>query len=230
MHTFMSTVRGLPLVRLMHLVSPSLPTGAFAYSQGIEAAVDLGWVSAVEDLEDWLAPQMHSTLARLDLPLLLRMHRATAHDDWRALAHWSDMLIASRETGELRLEESNRGRALIDLLVNLEVRDADARRSTIVRCQVAGFAFAACRWGIGAADTALGYAWAWLENLVLAAVKIIPLGQTQGQRVLSHLAAELPAVLATARTLKDHEIGAGNPAMALASCRHETQYTRLFRS
>jgi len=226
----MPTDPSLPLLRLLHLVSPSLPIGAFTYSQGIEWAVEIGWIRDAADLEAWLADQRDSTLARLDLPLLLRMHRACADDDLAWLNRWSDLLLSHRETGELRQEEVNRGRALADLLVKLDLPDACAWRDDLARCQAAGFAFAATRWQMHASDAALGYGWAWLENLVLAAVKLIPLGQTEGQQALQRLTTALPAALATALALPDDEIGAGNPALALASSRHETQYTRLFRS
>jgi urease accessory protein len=226
----MPTDPGLPLLRLLHLVSPSLPIGAFTYSQGIEWAVEIGWIRDAADLDAWLAGQRDSTLARLDLPLLLRMHRACADDDLARLNRWTDLLLAHRETGELRQEEVNRGRALADLLVRLDLPDAAAWRDDLARCQAAGFAFAATRWQIHARDAALGYGWAWLENLVLAAVKLIPLGQTEGQQALQRLTTVLPAALATALALPDDKIGAGNPALALSSSRHETQYTRLFRS
>ncbi len=226
----MPTNSRLPLLRLLHLVSPSLPIGAFTYSQGIEWAVEAGWIRDVRDLEDWLADQVHSTLARVDLPLLLRMAGAIADNDSARLKRWSDWLIACRETSELRQEEANRGRALADLLVKLDLPDAVLWRNDLVRCQSAGFAFAASRWQIAPDEAALGYGWSWLENLALAAVKIIPLGQTAGQQVLHRLANKLPATVSTAQTLTDGEIGASNPALALASSRHETQYTRLFRS
>ncbi len=226
----MPTKTGLPLLRLLHLVSPSLPIGAFTYSQGIEWAVEAGWIRDAGDLESWLADQMHSSLARLDLPLLLRMVRAVADNDSARLSRWCDLLLAYRETRELRQEEANRGRALADLLVKLDLPDAAPWRDDLARCQVAGFAFAATRWQIAPDEATLGYGWSWLENLVLAAVKLIPLGQTAGQQVLQRLTNDLPTAVSTAHALPDDEIGAGNPALALASSRHETQYTRLFRS
>lgn len=226
----MPTESGVPLLRLLHLVSPSLPTGAFAYSQGIEWAVEAGWIRNATDVEDWLSDQMDSMLAHIDLPVLLRLRGAVAARDVAQLNRWIDELLASRETSELRQEELNRGRALADLLVSLELCDAQAWREHLARCQAAGFAFAATRWSIPADHTAFGYAWAWLENLVLAAVKIVPLGQTDGQRVLGRLTAGLTAAVGTALALDDGDIGSGNPAMAIASSRHETQYTRLFRS
>jgi len=220
----------LAVVRLLHLVSPTLPTGAFTYSQGIEWAVEAGWLRTAADLEGWAMDQLEQSIARLDLPLLPRMAQAVAANDAAAIKHWIDLLLAGRESAELRAEEGQRGRALADLLLAWEMPGADLLRAVLARSQLAGFAFAGQRWGIDARAMALGYAWAWAENLVLAGVKIVPLGQRQGQQLLARLAGELPTAVAVAQSLADEEIGASTPAMAIASANHETQYTRLFRS
>lgn len=228
--TTMITEGDTRLLRLLQLVSPSLPIGGFTYSQGIEWAVESGWIRGMGDLEDWLADLLHGPLAQVDLPLLLRLQAAAEARDREAFATWIDWLLASRETAELRAEESNRGRALADLLVAWGLEGAGNWRPDLARSQAAGFAFAAAAWAIEPRVAATGYAWAWLEGLVLAAVKIVPLGQTQGQQALARLAAQIPRALELALTLGDDGIGASSPALAIASSRHETQYTRLFRS
>ena len=220
----------LPLLRLIHLVSPSLPVGGFTYSQGLEWAVEAGWVRGAEDLEAWLADQIETGVVYLDLPLLVRMQAAAAERDQAAMAGWIDWLLAGRETAELRREEGDRGRALADLLVAWGLDQALTWKPQLARSQAAGFAYAAAVWRIGSTAAAAGYAWAWLENLVLAAVKLVPLGQTQGQQVLARLAALVPGAVETAMAIPDDEIGASLPALAIASSAHETQYTRLFRS
>jgi len=220
----------LPLLRLLQLVSPSLPIGGFAYSQGIEWAVEAGWIRSAEQLQAWLLDQLGNPMVDLDLPLLIRMHDATRVRDLVAMIRWIDWLLAARETSELRAEEANRGRALADLLVAWELAGVRDWKTTLARSQAAGFAFAAAAWDIPVRNAAQGYAWGWLEQLVLAGIKIIPLGRAQGQQILQRLAAEVPAVVAKALTLADHEIGASTPALAIASSAHETQYTRLFRS
>lgn len=219
-----------PLLRLLHLVSPALPTGAFSYSQGIEWAVERGWIRTVEDLECWLADQMDASLSWLDLPLLARMHEAAAARDREGMQRWIDWLLAGRETAELRAEEAQRGRALAELLVALDLAGARPWQALLARSQAAGFAFAAAAWAIPPREAAIGYTWAWLENLVLAAVKLVPLGQTQGQRALARLVAQVPALVERALSVGEGEIGASSPALAIASSAHETQYTRLFRS
>ncbi|WP_303909527.1 urease accessory protein UreF, partial [Thiohalomonas denitrificans] len=133
-------------------------------------------------------------------------------------------------TAELRAEERARGKAMTSLLVQLEVAGAAELRETLRLCQAAGFALAASRWGVSLEEAATGYAWTWLENLVLAGVKLIPLGQTAGQRLSLALGAKIPAAVNHGLGLADPAIGASAPAAALASSLHETQYTRLFRS
>lgn len=217
-------------LRLMQLVSPALPIGAFTYSQGLEWAVEAGWVKDTQTLTDWLHGLMEDSLGQLELPILKRLYLACADRDVAAIADWGRQLYAGRETRELRAEELQRARALIGLLVNLEVPAASEWRASLGHCQAAPFALAAVHWEVGIEDCLLGYAWGWLENQVAAAIKLVPLGQTDGQRVQLDLAGHLPAVVARAMSLEDEELGAGAPALAIASARHETQYTRLFRS
>lgn len=220
----------LARLRLMQLVSPALPIGAFTYSQGLEWAVEQGWVDNAAHLQDWLRGLIDDGLAQLELPVLLRLYQACEAGNEAMVQLWGRRLYASRETRELRQEELNRARALVALLTDLGIAQARDWRSALSHCQAAPFALAAVYWGIGERDCALGYAWGWLENQVAAAVKLVPLGQTDGQRVQLALASELPQALAQALAIDDHAIGASAPALAIASARHETQYTRLFRS
>jgi urease accessory protein len=192
--------------------------------------VECGWIDSAESLGEWLEDQLMTTILHLDLPVLQRLHKATLERDVDGLESWSQFLLASRETAELQQEEANRGRALADLLVALEVPNAQTWKPILASCQAAGFATAANGWQIPYRDAAGGYAWSWLENLVLAAVKIIPLGQTEGQQLLARLAQKLPDAVERSLCITDDMIGASNPALAIASSRHETQYTRLFRS
>lgn len=223
-------IESLPLLRLLHLASPSLPVGAFTYSQGLEWAVEAGWVKGADEVEAWLKNLLIDTLPGTDIALLARMYRACEADDPNALARCCDTLYALRETAELRLEESNRGRAMSRLLVDLEIPYSDAWHETLARTQLAGFTLAATQWRIPLETAGVAWAWSWLENLVLAAVKIIPLGQTAGQRILLRLTPEIPPVVQLGLKVPDEALGASAPAQAIASSRHETQYTRLFRS
>lgn len=230
-----TTIEGHPsLLRLLQLVSPSLPVGAFAYSQGLEWAVEAGWVCDEPTLEDWLSDQLAQALTWVDLPLLLRMLDAASCGAATPMGAWVDELIALRETAELRAEETNRGRALAELLHALGVLDSREHeadwRAILARSSLAGFAYAAAAWEIDHSDALAGYAWSWSENLTLAGLKLVPLGQTAGQRILTRLAGRIPAAVEQARRVPDAEIGASMPALAIASSLHETQYTRLYRS
>ena len=218
----------LAQLRLHQLVSPALPIGGFTYSQGLEWAVESGWVSDVETLSDWLLGLINDGLAHLDLPVLLRLYRACQASDQETLRSWSLHLLAARESAELRAEERNRARALVGLLDKLGVSDVASWRDDLLHCQAAPYALAAVRWGIPLHDSLQGYAWSWLENQVAAAIKLIPLGQTDGQRVLLDVAQALPA--AVADEVAEDEAMAVTPVLVTASACHETQYTRLFRS
>jgi len=219
----------LALLRLFHLVSPALPVGAYAYSQGLEYAVHAGWVTSEAGTLDWLRGLVRFGLGTLDLPILRRLHGAWQADDAGAVTHWNARLIAARESAELRAEERHLGAALARVLIELDVpeavmwRERDAAFATL-------FSLAAVRWQIPAAATLSGYLWAWLENQVLAAVKLVPLGQSAGQRLLHALTDDLPTVVARAMTESDAAIGTSALSQVLAACRHESQYSRLFRS
>jgi len=220
----------VPLLRLMHLISPSLPIGSFTYSQGIEWAVEYGWIKTADDLAKWLDNQLHTSVMHLDIPVLQRLYTAVEHGNTDDLRYWIEYLNASRETAELLQEEKNRGRALTDLLIGLDIPHAAQWKPLLAQNQSAAFALAAVHWQIPLKHAAYGYVWSWLENLVLAAVKIIPLGQTQGQQLLHRMTPALPEVVKTGLAVPDEAIGASLPALAIASSQHETQYTRLFRS
>jgi urease accessory protein len=216
----------LALLRLMHLVSPALPVGAYAYSQGLESAVELGWVHDVGGAQDWLAGVMHNGLARLELPVLLRFMRATSDEQWQ---HWNQWLLAARETDELYREDTQLGAALRKILATLEIAvPPPLQRGDI--SFVTAFALAGRAFGIAPATLAMGLAWSWLENQVAAATKLIPLGQTQALRILDALIPQLAALPTQALLLDDDEIGATLPGLVMASSFHQTQYSRLFRS
>jgi len=225
-----STDPALARLRLLHLVSPSLPVGAFTYSQGLEWAVECGWVRDEPGLGDWVQDLLETGIAGLEIPLLKRLYQSAASNDPETFACWSGYLVASRETRELREEERNRGRALASLLPHLDVPLAAEYLPHLKRCQLAGFALAAAHWRIDLPEAAAGYAWGWLESMVLAGVKIIPLGQTAGQRIIAGLTPRISALVQRALSIPDEAIGASCTAQAIASSRHETQYTRIYRS
>jgi urease accessory protein len=225
-----TTADALPLLRLLQLASPVLPVGAFNFSQGLEFAVEQGWVRDGPEATGWILGIAAHTVASLDVPLLLRMHRAwSAGDAPRALL-LSRELVAARETQESRAEERHMGQALAKVLGEFGIDSARAWQREPGASFAAMFALAASEAHAPARDTAVAYLWAWAENQVLAAVKLIPLGQTEGQRALETIRRRIPDLIGKSESLADDGIGAAVPLAMMASCWHETQYTRLFRS
>lgn len=220
----------LAFLRLLQLASPALPVGAFNFSQGLEYANDAGWVTDERQAGAWIIGNAQHSIATLDLPLLLRLHAAWSQDDEPQARRLSRELLASRETAELRAEELHMGQALARVLIEYGIEAARPWQRHDGATYAAMFALAGVSAGASADDCALAYAWAWAENQVTAAVKLLPLGQSAGQRLLESLRQRIPSLLETARNATDADIGAATPGAMLASCWHETQYTRLFRS
>jgi len=220
-----SHAQRVALLRLMHIVSPALPVGAYAYSQGLESVVELGWIHDEASARDWLRGVLLSGLARLELPTLLLLMRSD-DEQWGVL---NQRLLAARETEELYREDTQLGAALRKILVTLQI----ALPSPLVQGDisfVAAFTLAGRHFGIDAPTLATGLAWSWLENQVAAATKLIPLGQTQALRIFDVLIADVANAVAIAQALPVEEIGATLPGVVMASCFHQTQYSRLFRS
>jgi urease accessory protein len=221
------------LVRLLQLASPTLPVGAYSYSQGLESAVEAGIVRDSGGAEAWIVGLLEHSTARLEAPIFLRLIDAWQRDDARAVEAWNALLLASRETAEFRAETAQMGYSLARLLT--DIGDLDGQSLAVLHALeectfAAAFALAAAKWGISGEDALLAYLWAWLENQVMAAVKSVPLGQTDGQRLLHAMGGRLDGIAARAATLADDELGSFVPGLALLSSRHETQYSRLFRS
>jgi urease accessory protein len=219
------------LLSLMQLVSPALPIGAFAYSQGLETVIERGWVESEEAMAEWLHGVMSHSLSALEVPVLVRLYAAWQQNDEVTVEQWNDFLLASRETAELAEEERQLGRALARLLRDLNVDGAEpwSRRGKEPTLG-AMFALAACRWQVPLADALRGFLWAWCENQVAAAVKLIPLGQTAGQRLLLQVRSAIAPAVAAGMALADDEIGQAPFGLSMASAWHESQYSRLFRS
>jgi len=226
----MEAVLSLALPRLLQLCSPALPVGAYAYSQGLEYAVERGWVRDEASAGDWILGLLNHSLRRLDLPIFVRLYAA-----WRAMnsteiRRWNARLYASREAAELQREDQHLGAALARLLTDLGIVEAECWRNAPRVCFATLFSLATVKWEIALPAGAAGYAWAWVENQVAAATRLIPLGQTASQRLLIAAGPALIDAVRDGLALPDEEIGAAAPGLALAGALHETQYSRLFRS
>lgn len=222
------------LLGLLWLASPALPVGGFSYSEGLEAAVEAALVRDEASAQAWLLDQLRLGLGRSELPLVVAAIKAWRRDDDERVRELNDWLLATRDTAEARLQTEQMGRSLAAWLAQRP--DTDVRRATTLSALPPAPTYPVA-WALGAAgtqatprDAALAYAFGWAENLVQAALKAVPLGQSAGQRILGALAEAIPATVGTALDLPDSERLASLPGLAILGARHEIQYSRLFRS
>ncbi len=217
------------LLSLMQLASPSLPIGAFAYSQGLEQAIDIGFVSDRSSLESWCREMLVSGLAKLDAPILIRLKAACDRADQEAFCYWNQYLLAARETAELYQEDIQLGHAMKRL-----ANGQGWCKAEITLPESPGFmavyALAASCLQLEDRLLVTGFFWSWLENQLAVACKTIPLGQTDAQTLINTLKSLLAELVESAASLRDEELGGSLPGQALLSALHETQYSRLFRS
>ena len=206
------------LAKLLQLASPTLPVGAYSYSGGLEAACEEGVVTDAANAERWIGDVLEFSMARMEAPILFRMMSERKE--------WNEVFLASRESAELRAETVQMGYSLNRLFKDLGLGEVPVDEPSFP----AAFAYAAAQWKIEPEAALQAYLWAWLENQVMAAVKAVPLGQTDGQRMLLSLGNRIEELVKAAMRMKDDEIGNFAPGLALLSARHETQYSRLFRS
>jgi len=204
--------------RLLQLASPALPVGAYSYSGGLEAAVEAGIVKDAASAQRWIADVLEFSLSRMEAPILLRM--------MKDIGKWNEVFLASRETAELRAETAQMGFSLNKLLPELGLERLEMEEISFP----AAFAHAAAGWKIDPKDALTAYLWSWAENQVMAAIKAVPLGQTDGQRMLLFLGARVEETVGKASALSDEDLGNFAPGLAVLSSHHETQYSRLFRS
>jgi urease accessory protein len=221
------------LVGLLQLASPALPIGGYSYSQGLEWMVETQAVHDAASAQAWIGQLLDVVMAQGEAPVVVRLCTLAHEGEWDAFAHWHAWVRASRETAELLAETRQMGGALAKLIVDLDLADSAARdamsRSDPITLPGA-FALAARALALEPRDAAIAYLWSWLENQVLAAIKLVPLGQVAGQKMLLALGGRIAGVVADAAAMDDDDVTSFGPGLALASARHETQYTRLFRS
>lgn len=224
----MATATDAPLLQLIWLASPALPIGGFSYSEGIESAVDCGLVDNEESVAAWVVDQLHLIQARGDLAVAAQAISAWCAEDMDRIAELDAWVLQTRETSEFRQQSEQMGRSLVEWLK--AVQPGLAARAPRPLTYPVAFALAASATGASTRDCLLAFAFGWAENMVQAAVKSVPLGQSAGQRVLGRLAREIPAAVDVALALPDEDRQAFSPMLAILSSRHETQYSRLFRS
>jgi len=235
-----TTTTDAALLQLIWLASPALPVGGFSYSEGLEAAVDLELVCDEATAAAWLADQLHLGLARADLSVIGEAIGAWRVSDLERVAALNAWVLQTRETAELRQQAEQMGRSLVEWLrtVRPELVEGPAARwasTSSARTEISltypiAFALAASATTAPARDCLLAFAFGWAENMMQAAIKSVPLGQSAGQRILLRLSDEIPSAVDHALGLAHDERQAFSPMLAILSARHETQYSRLFRS
>ncbi|NVM86993.1 urease accessory protein [Variovorax sp. SG517] len=217
------------LLQLIWLASPALPVGGFSYSEGVEAAVEWAGVDSEARAAEWLSDQLHLSFARGDLAVCAQAIMAWQAGDMPRIRQLNRWVMATRESAEFLLQTEQMGRSFVEWL-KLHHADTAEVFADLGASYPVAFAFAAGRAGATVHDGSLAFAFGWAENMVGAAVKAVPLGQSAGQRILGRLAQEIPDAVTRAMALGDDERQAFAPLLAVLSARHETQYSRLFRS
>lgn len=219
----------LALIQLLRLCSPTLPIGSYAYSQGLETACHNDYVKNQETLSNWIKGLLTHSIQYLDIPIFCRLYDAHLANDQNQVDYWNNYVLAARETSELHLEDTQMGGALARLLTSLNIEEASMWKKT--PCSLLTmFSLASTKWNIEKTVATHGLVWTWCENQVGIGIKLIPLGQTQGQLVLSDLMPCIEQAVISGLEINDDNIGASCPGAIMASMQHEQQYTRLFRS
>jgi urease accessory protein len=208
------------LLRLLAWLSPAFPTGAYAYSHGLEQAVEDGDIADGDTLSNWLTDVLYHGSGRNDVILLRYAHRAGT--DLTAL---NDLAVALAASRERRIETLDQGTAFVAAAAPWQApRLPDRVAYPIAVGAVAG------HHGIDEDTTAPAYLQAFATNLISAAVRLVPLGQTAGLRVLAALEPAILQLATATRTATLDDLGGCAFRSDIAAMRHETQYTRLFRS
>ena len=226
-----SLLSSLPLLHLMQLVSPALPVGAYSYSEGLETLVQAGDLLDAQSLKHWLTQELRGGAVRLEAAVMVRVYEAAIAPNLTTLSDWNQWLSAFRETEELRQQSWQMGRSLSRLLLELQPQVGELLQACGEPCNFAtAFAIASHSWQIDRKTMILGYLHSWATNLINAGIRLIPLGQTAGQRLLLDLCPEIETATQAILEIKDEDFGSCSWGVAIASMNHETLYSRLFRS
>lgn len=217
-------------LRLLQFLSPVAPVGAYSYSQGLEWAVHKSWVTDEPDFQAWIEGQIATILGEQELPLLIRLYRAVRGLDVDAFAQWANLAFAVRDTAELRQEELDRAAAYFRILQTIDPVNKSWPHACFHRTPLASMAWFAVQHGVDEQALLTAFAHNWLESSLTTGIKIIPLGQSAGQRLLYELSPQLLLAIDKSQSVSDECVGVSLPAMSFASAGHEALYSRVYRS
>lgn len=221
---------------LLQLTSPALPIGGYSYSQGLESAIECALIKDEASAQAWITEQLMHVIAHCEAPIWILLFDAWSTMDYAGAANWNTWFHASRETRELRHETEQMGWSLAGLAGSLSWGSADMRAALgnlRVVTLPAAHAFCACALSLEKHDALAAYLFTWLENQIMAAIKTVPLGQLAGQRILNKVRCHVGAACDEAAQragASPPRLDTLAPQLAILSARHETQYSRLFRS
>ena len=223
-----------PLYRLLAWLSPAYPVGAFSYSHGVETAVEEGFIKDRSSLIVWLEGVLERGTGRVDGALFAAAWRAVDGADWPAFDAVAERAAAWRGTSEMALESRQQGGSFLSITrtawPHSALETGHERTGGEIALPVA-VALAAAAHGIALESALAGYLHGFAANLISAAVRTVPLGQTDGQRALAALEPAVRRTVEAALAAASlDEVGTATPLLDWCSLRHETQYTRLFRS
>jgi urease accessory protein len=228
----MTALQTTSLLRLLQLASPSLPVGAYTYSQGLESAIENGAVTNENSARKWITESLR-IVADFEAPILWRLLKALSKRDLEMIEYWTEYFIASRDTAEFRAETIQMGYSLGKLVIDLNIADESLRTFLTNQTEIplpTAFACAAEALAIPHSEALLGMLFSMVENQVLVCVKSIPLGQMAGQKLLLSLHDAIVAAASHAQQLEDDELSNWAPGLSLLSMQHEVQYSRIYRS
>lgn len=221
------------LYRLMSWLTPSFPVGAFSYSHGLEWAVEVGDIRDLDSLTGWLRDLLEWGSGRNDAILLAAAWRAAITGDWPRLAEVCDLALALSPSRERHLETAMQGRSFASAIAAswpcAAIEEVQQRAGIAIAYPVAVGAAAAGH-GLKLEPTVAAYLHGFVANLVSAGVRLVPLGQTDGQRALVALEAAVTVAARQAVASDLDDLGGAMFRADIGSMKHETQYTRLFRS